>query len=207
MSLTPLQIAESILARNWNPVPVRYKSKIPIGDVWQKLIITRDNIATHFNGTRMNVGFQLGRNSKGLTDIDLDCDEAIELAPHFLPKTPAYFGRRSKPNSHLLYTIDDAPAQAVIKYEDRIGAGAKSIVELRMGGGDRGAQTVYPGSTHESGEVIEWSHEGTPAHSDYATLKSAAAKIAVGTILRRAWPGRSGHNASLTLGGFLSHAG
>lgn len=205
---TPLQIARSYLARGWNPVPVDYRKKKPAsGEEWQKLIITESNIAAHFNGTRTNVGVQLGRNSKGLTDIDLDCDEAIELAPSFLPKTPAYFGRKSKPTSHLLYIIDDAPAEAVLKLSDKIGKDSKGIVELRMGGGDKGAQTVFPGSTHESGELIEWEHDGAPTHSSYATLKQAVTKIAVGTILRRNWPGRSGHNAALPLGGFLARVG
>jgi hypothetical protein len=203
MPLTPLEIATGYLARNWNPVPVHYKKKNPIGDEWQKLIITESNIADHFNGARMNVGVQLGPNSKGLCDVDLDCAEAIQLAPHFLPKTPAMFGRKSKPISHLLYTIDNAPAQATLKLADKAGKDGKTIIELRMGGGPKGAQTVFPGSTHESGEVIEWAHEGIPAHSDYATLKSAVTKIAVGVILQRAWPGRSGHNASLAAGGFL----
>jgi Bifunctional DNA primase/polymerase, N-terminal len=206
--LTPLEIARSFFARNWNPVPVHYKKKNPIGDEWQKLIITESNIATHFNGAKLNVGVQLGPNSNGLTDIDLDCDEAIQLAPHFLPKTPAMFGRKSKPTSHLLYTIDDAPAdKAVLKLTDKIGKDAKGIVELRMGGGSKGAQTVFPGSTHESGEIIEWVRDETPTHSDYATLKLAVTKIAVGTILRRNWPGRSGHAAALALGGFLARAG
>src|SRR5216683_1212683 len=208
MSLTPLQIAESILARGWNPVPIRHKSKIPIGKEWQKLIITKDNIAAHFNGARMNVGVQLGRNSNGLTDVDLDCDEAIEFAPRFLPKTPAMFGRKSKPTSHLLYIIDDAPEKLPwIKHKDKAGKDGKGIVELRLGGGVKGAQTVYPGSTHESDEVIEWVRNETPVHSDYTILKRAIDKIAVATILRRAWPGRSGHDAALALGGFLARAG
>ncbi|WP_244568039.1 bifunctional DNA primase/polymerase [Bradyrhizobium erythrophlei] len=170
--------------------------------------MTKDNIAKHFNGAKLNVGVQLGPNSKGLTDIDLDCDEAIQLAPYFLPKTPAMFGRKSKATSHLLYTIDDAPTdKAVLKLTDKIGKDAKGIVELRMGGGSKGAQTVFPGSTHESGEIIEWVCDETPTHSDYATLKLAVTKIAVGTILRRNWPGRSGHAAALALGGFLARAG
>ncbi len=206
--LTPLEIATGYLARGWNPVPVHYRKKNPIENEWQKLIITESNIATYFNGAKLNVGVQLGPNSNGLTDIDLDCDEAIHLAHHFLPKTPAMFGRKSKPTSHLLYTIDDAPAdKAVLKLTDKIGKDAKGVVELRMGSGSKGAQTVFPGSTHDSGEIIEWVRDETPTHSDYATLKLAITKIAVGTILRRNWPGRSGHNAALALGGFLARAG
>jgi hypothetical protein len=37
----------------------------------------------------------LGPPSSGLTDIDLDCPEAIGLASYFLPRTGAVFGRAS----------------------------------------------------------------------------------------------------------------
>jgi hypothetical protein len=204
---TPLEIATDYLARGWNPVPVKYRDKIPIGEEWQNLIITEGNIATHFNGARLNVGVQLGPKSGDLTDVDLDCKEAVELAAALLPKTETYFGRESKPNSHFLYTIDDAPEKAAIKFVDKIGKGAQTTVELRLGGGPKGAQTVFPGSTHESGETIKWAHEGTPTHTDYATLKLAVTKIAVGTILRRNWPDGSGHNTALLLGGFLARVG
>jgi putative DNA primase/helicase len=206
MSLTtPLQIAESILAHGWNPVPIHYKAKNPIGNGWQKLIITKDNVAAHFNGARMNVGVQLGRNSKGLADIDLDCPEAVTLAPRYLPHTYSCFGRASKPRSHFLYYIDDAPDNGTIPIKDI--DGKKTIIELRIGGGKKGAQTVFPGSTHESGELIEWVSDKEPARSTFAKLKTAISKIAVGVILMRAWPQRSGHFASLALGGFLSRAG
>ena len=77
-----------------------------------------------------------------------------------------------------------------------------------MGGGDKGAQTVFPGSTHSSGETIEWNEKGEPSRSSYAALESAVTKIAVGTILVRAWPDAgSRHDASLALGGFLARVG
>jgi Protein of unknown function (DUF3987)/Bifunctional DNA primase/polymerase, N-terminal len=204
---TPLEIATGYLARGWNPLPVRYRQKVPIGSGWQNRIITADNIGEHFNGGKLNIGVQLGPNSHGLTDIDLDCDEAIQLARALLPKTPAYFGRHGKPPSHFLFTIDDAPERATLAIPDKTGKDGQTIIELRLGGGPKGAQTVFPGSTHESGEVIEWAHEGTPARSDYATLKLAVTKIAVGIILRRAWPARSGHFTALALGGFLARVG
>ena len=55
---------------------------------------------------------------EGLTDIDLDCAEAITLAPHYLPKTPSYFGRASKAFSHFLYYIEDAPDKGAVQLKD-----------------------------------------------------------------------------------------
>jgi hypothetical protein len=143
-SASPLEIATGYLARGWNPVPVRYREKRPIGNAWQKRIITEANIGDHFNGGELNIGVQLGPHSHGLTDIDLDCDEAIELARYFLPKTHAMFGRKSKPTSHLLYIIDDAPPQATLAIRNKAGEDGQTIIELRMGGAGKAAQTIFP---------------------------------------------------------------
>jgi hypothetical protein len=88
---------------------------------------------------------------RGLCDVDLDCAEAIALAEDLLPETNAVFGRHSKPESHRLYTTElyDTEQRAVIKYsEPRAlagdGAEAVTLVELRIGSGDKGAQTIFP---------------------------------------------------------------
>ena len=56
----------------------------------------------HFNGTG-NIGVLLGEPSGWLIDVDLDCDEAVALAPKFLPPTGATSGRPGKPASHWWY--------------------------------------------------------------------------------------------------------
>ena len=86
-------------------------------------------------------------------------------------------------------------------------ADRKGIIELRMGGGDKGAQTVFPGSTHEGGEPITWANDGEPARSTFAELKTAVERIAVGTLLMRGWPAGSGHEAAQAAGGFLARSG
>lgn len=202
--MSALEIAHQYIGRGWNPVPIPHKKKSPVNDDWQKQTITADNVEKHFNGGMQNIGVQLGQKSGGLTDVDLDCSEACILAPFFLPPTPAVFGRASKPRSHYLYSISDPEERATLKL---VGADRLTIIELRMGGGEKGAQTVFPGSTHEEGEAIVWSSEGEPPPTTLAVLKAAVAKIAVGAILMRAWPGRTGHNHALVLGGFLARCG
>ena len=203
--MTALDTARSYIAKNWNPIPIPHRAKGPRGAGWQNLLITDDNVAEHFDGGPQNVGVQLGAHSNGLTDVDLDCTEAVELAPELLPPTDAVFGRASKPRSHFLFYIDDAEDKASMKLTSVDGG---TIVELRMGGGKKGSQTVFPGSTHELGEAVEWASGGDPARSSFAELKSAVTKIAVGVILTRAWPAKgSRHDAALALGGFLARAG
>jgi len=203
--MSALEIARGYLARNWKPLPIPYKKKGPTYDDWQRIPIAAENLSQYFNSGPQNVGVQMGPASNGLTDVDLDCHEAITLAPHWLPPTNAMFGRRSKPKSHWLYTISDAPLD---KSSFRLtGSERDCLIELRLGGG-KGAQTVFPGSTHPSEEQIEWASAGAPAQSDLATLHAAVKTIACGVVLWRAWPPQgSRHNAALALGGFLARAG
>src|SRR5271166_4544346 len=90
---TPLERAKQYIEQGWNPVPIRFREKKPIAEQWQKRVITADNVAQNFNAAQMNIGVQLGVVSGGLVDVDLDCPEAIAIAPYLLPSTRAIFGR------------------------------------------------------------------------------------------------------------------
>src|SRR5215471_13106854 len=195
-----LSAAAQYAARGWKPIPVPLGEKGPKGKDWP----TR-NYDPERDFNDKNIGIQLGPVSGGLTDIDLDCKEALALAADFLPPTNAIFGRKSKPCAHWLYITDDPdPSQSVIRENDDA---KKTIVELRMGGGDKAAQTVFPPSVHESGEKIEWAQAGEPAKTTCAVLKDAVIKIAVGSLLARYWPAGNRHDACLRCGGFLARAG
>src|SRR5262245_60892692 len=98
-----LDVAIGYCRRGWNPVPVHHRSKQPMGDAWQHRRITEATAAQWFNGNACNVGVQLGPASRGLTDVDLDCAEAIATASYILPPTNSIFGRKSRRNSHRLY--------------------------------------------------------------------------------------------------------
>ena len=100
-----LDNAKEYLGRGWQPVPVPLQEKAPKQKDWQNLAITLANGADYFEQNQ-NIGLQLGARSGGLTDVDIDCPEALALADSFLPATSAIFGRASKPRSHWLYTTD-----------------------------------------------------------------------------------------------------
>ena len=213
---TPLAIALGYIKRGWNPVPVPYREKGPRGKSWQTRIIDAAAAPSFFNGASMNVGVILGPSSHGLTDVDLDCAKAIAIAPYILPPTKAIFGRPSKRGSHWLYvtdlaaTIDNAALQfhdPVIKDEDK-DKKKKMIIELRVGGGSRGAQTIFPGSTHEEGEAITWEEEGEPPSIKDDELRQRVGAVAAYALLARHWPGEGGrHIAAQAVGGFLARAG
>ncbi len=138
-----LEIALDYIGRGWNPVPVPFRQKRPIIDAWQDLTINVDNASTYFNGNAQNIGVALGAASRGLTDVDLDCPEAIAVAPYLLPRTGAIFGRPSARASHWLYVTDLASQieQATLLFNDP--TTKERLLELRIGGGVARVRRLY----------------------------------------------------------------
>jgi len=161
-------------------IPIPYRGKRPLVDGWQTLQITEDTALQYFNGEAQNIGVHLGKASGGLADVDLDCAEAIRAAPYFLPRTQC-FGRTSKPRSHWLYQSDlwQTEDKAALQFKFTTGKGKdrkeQMILELRIGGGDKGAQTVFPGSAHETGEPIAWDEPSEITQADGEHLKQRCA--------------------------------
>jgi Bifunctional DNA primase/polymerase, N-terminal len=203
----PIEIARSYLRRGMVPLPVPFRSKNPGFDSWQKFRVTESDLSKHFNGQPQNIGVILGNASGNLVDVDLDCPEGLAMAPYFLPATEAVFGRASTPESHWLY-ITDIKTQPFadplrLKSKDEAERRSAMLVEIRS----TGAQTVFPGSTHESGESIAWSRDGEPSPIEAETLRRSVAKIAAASLLARYWPFGARHNTSLALAGGLLRNG
>ncbi|WGR70196.1 MULTISPECIES: bifunctional DNA primase/polymerase [unclassified Bradyrhizobium] len=211
---SPLAIALGYIKRGWNVLPLPYRKKAPKDEGWQRRTITQENAHQFFGDAPQNIGVQLGPKSGGLTDVDLDCAEAIEIASAVLPKTHAIFGRASKRHSHYLYntSLASTSERGSLPFKDPESKGM--LLELRIGGGDKGAQTVFPGSVHQCGEPIKWETEGEPTQVDPDELLRRAGQLGALCLLARYWPrkpepGESGgrHDAALTIGGFLARCG
>lgn len=150
-------IAKQLIELNLCPVPVDFKKKTPTVRDWQKL--TCDEVSNRFEelfpeNRQLNVGCLLGEPSGGIVDIDLDWPEDAELAPFFLPSTRG-FGRDGAPWSHWLYRVatPGKPFKISPPRKPDTASGRKpDILEFRS----TGQQTVWPGSTHLSGEIIRW---------------------------------------------------
>lgn len=176
---TALNRALEYIRAGWCPVPIPHKGKNPgaiLGPKWNQVRITAETAKRYFNGAPQNVGVLLGEPSNGLVDIDLDCSEAIALADHFLPSTRT-FGRPSKPRSHWEYRLE-TPGSTKQFTDGPQGM----IVEYRSTGG----QTVFPGSTHESGEPITWTDDSPIVTVDADELRRRVAQLAVAVLLVRA---------------------
>jgi hypothetical protein len=169
-----LDAARWYLARGYAPIPVPAGTKVPVLKGWTDLRLSDADLPQHFNGTG-NIGVLLGEPSGWLVDVDLDCEEAVALAPAFLPSTGATSGRPGKPSSHWWYICEGAKTR---KHQDP--ASKKMIVELRS----TGAQTVVGPSMHPSGELYD-PLEGEPAVVDAETLSAAVAALAAAVTTQR----------------------
>ena len=209
-TLSVLDVALDYISRGWNPVPIKYREKRPIHDGWQKIVITAETAPQYFNGGNLNIGIQAGPHSRGLSDNDRDWPEAIVISPYIMPPTRSVFGRPSKRNSHALYYSPDlAGLLGGAALQRRHPATKEMIVELRAGGGEKGAQTVFPPSIHkETGEQISWEEDGEPATVDGATLIRCANEVAAYSLIARHWHGTAGrHHSAQVAGGFLARVG
>src|SRR5690606_16884724 len=100
-----LEAARWYHARGYAPIPLPAGAKRPALRGWARLRRAADELPRHFNGAG-NIGLLLGEPSGWLVDVDLDCEEAIELADEHLPPTGAVTGRPSRPGSHRWYLCE-----------------------------------------------------------------------------------------------------
>ncbi|MGP1272709.1 MAG: bifunctional DNA primase/polymerase [Phycisphaerales bacterium] len=161
-------------ARGYAPIPLPAGEKKPVIRGWNALRLSEDDLPLHFNGTG-NIGLLLGEPSGWLVDVDLDCDEAVELAEQYLPPTGAVTGRPSRPGSHRWYVCERA---ATVKHKDP--ASGAMVVELRS----TGAQTVVGPSLHPDGEPYD-PLEGEPAAVPAAMLAACVRALADAVVERR----------------------
>jgi len=164
--MTTIDYAREYLARGWRAIPLRAGTKQPATRGWPQLQVPPAEIEEYFTAVH-NVGVVLGECSGWLVDVDLDCLEAIALAPRYLPWTGAVFGRPSAPRSHWLY---HAPGLAPVKHSGPGGC----IVEIRS----TGQQTMFPGSAHPCGDRVEWALVGSPARVEAAQLTDRVLALA-----------------------------
>jgi hypothetical protein len=196
--------------RGWKPIPVPGNKKHPIDPEWQK----KDYPDSKFDPCG-NIGVQFGECSNGLCDVDLDCKEVLKLADDYLPETNAEFGRKSKPLSHRLYYCDlhKTEDKAALQFRDPVRQSEQPdsamLVELRIGGGGKGAQSMFPPSDHPgSGERVRWDRDGEPERVKGRYLKDCVADLAAAALLVRYYPKKGQRDeAAMAFGGMLARTG
>jgi hypothetical protein len=147
---TPLETALALEAAGLPVVIVRANQKRPTDNDWQHRRPTAAKLTTRYtNNPALNVGVVLGPGS--VVDIECDSPESpTDLAELFtgceMPRTPTYSSKRG---AHRLFAWDERLAvigKAVAHYK---------TVEIRLGTGGKGAQSLLPPSTTD-GVTREW---------------------------------------------------
>lgn len=191
-------LLEEYEAAKLHLVELAPREKHAVRDDWR----THPLKAADINLETNNVGIATGTSSNGLVDVDLDCDEAVELAKYFLPGTGWVSGRASKPRSHYWYYVRPNPGTIPsTAYVDP--SNNEKILEIRADAN----QTMVPPSTHPLGEEVVWYEYGTVSTGEWEFITRHVGILATATILTRNWMEGIRHDLVLALTGGLLRAG
>ena len=197
MTLNVKECAALYISRGWSVVPLTTKTKDCYAPNWQTIEFTPEDF-----GENDNIGI---KSLNGLIDLDLDSDEVVALASHFLTPTGTVYGRKSKPRSHWLYKCP-TPPRKTIAYTD-LGAGENvksTLIEIRVN-----HQSMAPPSIHPEGEEVFW--DGTLdeiKELKFIELQREVRLLATAAMITRYYA-RPGHRHLwlLPLSGVLRHLG
>ncbi|PTW50583.1 bifunctional DNA primase/polymerase [Rhodovulum kholense] len=208
---TSLSTAEAAVAYfniGWEPLRLPALEKRPKSSWKEPRVWTVEALSGAFSGDA-NIGIALGERSGGLIDIDFDCREAAEFGRVLLPDLPA-FGRAGSPASHRTAYSDLKKNRVVFQLPDEIAKRsplARSVLlEIR----GAGHQTMFPPSTHPSGEQVAWCDDPTAAPTIVADeLQSKCGLIAFLSAVVAFYPGGAGQRDEICmmLAGILVRAG
>jgi len=196
------EIVSDYIGRGWSPIPVPHQQKGPDIQDWPNLNIDENNLADYFKDEKQNVGLLLG-GVNGLIDIDLDCAEAVELAPFFLPPTHLKGGRGKRPNSHWFYNSPNFKSMQFSHGKKEDGDGM--IVEIRgLSSSGTPQQTLVHPSIHPSGDEYIWNEFWEPASVEKDALVNKVKQLAAASLLARHWPSLgTRNNTAMALAGTL----
>ena len=145
-----LEFALVYASKGWKVLPLVAKSKVPRIKMWQRSATSDESVIIDWWGKwpTANVGVKLGADS-GIVDFECDSDEAerdyAKLWDGEPPVCPTFASARGR---HRLFLYrDDLPPRSIVD----IGK-----VGVRIGGGDKGAQSVFPPSIHPNGDRYRW---------------------------------------------------
>jgi len=207
---TQLESARELIALGFSVVPIEHRQKGLRLLGWETLRLSAEDLPKYFkHGSPGNVGILLGLN--GITDVDLDCDEANQIADEYLPQTSCVFGKSSTPRAHRVYRIDPGiPSIRIIDPVKRGTSNKNTILELRCLKADKtvGFQTVAAGF-HTSDEPIGFFNgcSGLPSETTAEVLTDAVNKIGAVVLLHRNAPDAGRNPYFMAVAGILARSG
>jgi len=199
---TILKAALALFDNGFCVIPDEYRTKRPDPQLkdWPRQRLTREQIKQTFSSKRYNIGVPWGPASDWRVDIDLDTEEAVRAAPFFFPTTYTY-GRKKRPNSHLIFKCEGAENKQYVFNNDE----AKNITLLEIR--SSGTQSVVPPSIHPDNDQYCLA---VPNYSIYTIgvneLIKGAERTVAAALFARCWDGNR-HAKTLALTGALLNAG
>jgi hypothetical protein len=207
MNTTSQKAVASYMRSGAAVIPIPAGGKKPELEDWESLCLTSKDIPNYWTNGQ-GIGLLTGEPSGWLVDVDLDVQEAVQIAGRFLPQTLTS-GRESRPHSHWWFR-----ARGSTNRDFRDTDGKKRLVELRS----TGRQTLVAPSMHPSGEHYFWHRESRLEVAEIPAdeLEARVRELATATLIARHLPKvrdeRSGegggrHDYAMALSGFLLRAG
>ncbi len=194
---------ELYIGKGYKIIPVEFQGKKPkhgvvkYGESWTDTVISESSQIKDYFADQSNIGIRLGEISGYLTDIDLDCPEAVGVAKFFF-KDSSSFGRKGAGITHYMFKC---AGSKTLKFTDP--KNGETILEIRSDG----AQTVVPPSVHTSGELIEWHNEIDPQEIEWEDLLRKVKKVAGFSLLAKHWQEGKRQDSAMALAGWLLRSG
>ena len=198
---TPERLLTAYDEFGWKQVKVDRELKKPTYEKWQEKTIPREELRRHVEGGG-NVGIQAGQVSDWICAADLDSEEAVRLAPKFLPQT-LKSGKQGIP-THWIYR---SPGAAYRRFRD---ADSAVLLELKASENGAGHQFVVEPSTHPEKGPYRWMPAFNPAliaEVAKEDLTKRLSHLAAAAMIVRNFPPDGGHDYANSLCGYLLRNG
>lgn len=192
---------EKLIGAGFAVIPLETHGKKPHkGYEWKEQNLALENLQNV--PSTCNVGVVLGERSNGLVDLDFDILEAGIIANKIFSHLPG-FGRKSAPYGHKIvrcavgkthqFGLTKDQAKLIGLHEDE----KTMVLELRS----NGAYTMFPGSTHPSGELVSW-NDGFPENipeMEFNELYRLVGICAFLAVILRMYPKEQGTRDTICL--------
>src|SRR5215211_561494 len=166
-------------------------AKKAIDGEWQKKDVELEKLKQHVERGG-NVGLQMGEVSDWRGCVEVDCPEAVALAPKFLPETLTA-GRNAEPR-HYLYR---SPG---LGYKTFQVEASKELMAIKASDNGKGHYVVVAPSRHPDKGQYLWRLNGfNPAAITEVSapeLKKRAELLAVAVLIARHLPPKGRHHLS-----------
>jgi P4 family phage/plasmid primase-like protien len=172
------------------------------GKEWQKVHVQQEHAIAHHK-TGGNIGLQMGEVSGWLCAVDMDYEEAMRLAPHFLPKTLTAGKHTEALPSHYFYRSEGAD---YLQIRD----GSSEVVALKASARGQGHQVKVAPSEHPAKGRYEWRPTfDTAKIRDVGSdaLGHAVRRLGIAALVRHHLPADGRHEYSKAIAGLLLRRG